>query len=366
MHRLSSSLSRGSLAGVAVSIFAGDNKAPADIRQNDAQTRLLVMRDLTAERVFVRIRVPARRHRTEIKNGKITPSDQQVASLVAEHGFAAKPGDRVIITNVEFKEKSIVLEINGGGKKKQKWYQHVSLGAGGTTAPVGGGAPQSLEANGSTVTLAFDKYVPEMTGEQVRQLLAPVFDFKALTEAEAYEKTLPPKVQAAIKDHKVLVGMDRDMVIYAKGRPPKKIRDKDDERRGLRRMDLWRSAAGGPVRPLHRGFRDAAGDHDGRWREDRADPARSRVAVRRDAGGRQEAGAQTGQCSYPAPAGRSTRDSSKAESGPADAISASGGTTAPAGAPGGTPPHWQFAELTAELVRPALGYLAHASPAPLH
>ena len=59
-------------------------------------------------------------------------------------------------------------------------------------------------------------------------MLAPVFDFKALTEAEAYEKTLPPKVQDAIKKHKVLVGMDRDMVIYAKGRPPKKLRDKDD------------------------------------------------------------------------------------------------------------------------------------------
>ncbi len=54
--------------------------------------------------------------------------------MVAEHGFAAKPGDRVIITNVEFKEKSIVLDINGGGKKKQKWYQHVSIGAGGHTA----------------------------------------------------------------------------------------------------------------------------------------------------------------------------------------------------------------------------------------
>ncbi|MFZ0794950.1 MAG: hypothetical protein WAM65_14350, partial [Candidatus Korobacteraceae bacterium] len=47
-------------------------------------------------------------------------------------------------------------------------------------------------------------------------------------QAEAYEKTLPPKVQEAIKNHQVLVGMDRDMVIYAKGRPPKKIRDKDD------------------------------------------------------------------------------------------------------------------------------------------
>ena len=35
-------------------------------------------------------------------------------------------------------------------------------------------------------------------------------------------------MQEAIKNHQVLVGMDRDMVIYAKGRPPKKIRDKDD------------------------------------------------------------------------------------------------------------------------------------------
>ena len=54
-------------------------------------------------------------------------------------------------------------------------------------------------------------------------MLEPVFDFKALTEAEAYQKTLPPKVQEAIKDHKILVGMDREMVIYAVGRPPKKI-----------------------------------------------------------------------------------------------------------------------------------------------
>ena len=35
-------------------------------------------------------------------------------------------------------------------------------------------------------------------------------------------------MQEAIKNHKILVGMDREMVIYAMGRPPKKIRDKDD------------------------------------------------------------------------------------------------------------------------------------------
>ena len=77
--------------------------------------------------------------------------------------------------------------------------------------------------------LEFDKYVPEMTGDQVRALLDPVFDLKALTTAEAYQKTLPPKVQEAIKNHQVLVGMDKEMVVYAKGRAPQKIRDKDDK-----------------------------------------------------------------------------------------------------------------------------------------
>ena len=185
------------------------------------------MRDLTAERVFVRTPLPMGERGLAIKDGKVSPSEQQVARLVMQHGFAAKPGDRVVITNVLIKEKSIVFEINGGGKKHEKWYQHVEIGANGTTTPVGG-APKSLEAKGSSVTLEFDKYVPELTGEQVRDMLAPVFDFKALSQAEAYQKTLPPKVQEAIKNHQVLVGMDRDMVIYAKGRPPKKIRDKDD------------------------------------------------------------------------------------------------------------------------------------------
>jgi hypothetical protein len=78
------------------------------------------------------------------------------------------------------------------------------------------------------VTLDFDKFVPEMSGDQVRDMLSPVFDFKALTPAEAYQKTLPPKLQEAIRDHKILVGMDKEMVMYAKGRPQQRIRDKDD------------------------------------------------------------------------------------------------------------------------------------------
>ncbi len=209
-------------------LFAGDTNSPNSSDKMTPQTRLAVMRDLTAERVFVRTVFPLGEKGLELKDGKLTPDSQKVAQLAMEHGVAAKPGDRVVISNVVVKEKSIVLEINGGGKKHEKWYQHMSVGMGGGGSVTPGGAPKSLAATGSSLTLEFDKYVPEMTGNQVRDLLAPVFDFKALTEAEAYQKTLPPKVRDAIKNHQVLVGMDRDMVIYAKGRPPRKVRDKDD------------------------------------------------------------------------------------------------------------------------------------------
>jgi len=195
------------------------------------QTRMLVIRSLQSERVFARIMFPQGDKGVKIKNGVVSPSDMVIAQQVSEFGAAAKPGDRCVITDVLVKENEILVDINGGPKKHQKWYQHIEVtGMGGGSTPVPGGpSPQSLDAHGSRVTLEFDKYVPEITGDQVRALLAPVFDFKALTQAEAYEKTLPPKVQEAIKNHQVLVGMDKEMVMYAKGRPPKKVRDKDEK-----------------------------------------------------------------------------------------------------------------------------------------
>jgi hypothetical protein len=192
------------------------------------QTRTLIIRDLTAEHVFAKRLFPQGQKGLEIKNGKVGPSDAAVAQLVAEWGPAAQPGDKCVITNVEFREKAIVLEINGGPKKREKWYRHIEVGMNGAGSNIGG-PDKSLNAHGSMVALEFDGPVPELSGDQIREMLDPVFDFKALSVAEAYAKTLPPKVQEAIKDHKILVGMDKEMVVYAKGRAPRKIRDKDDQ-----------------------------------------------------------------------------------------------------------------------------------------
>lgn len=190
-----------------------------------SQTRMMVIRSIEAEYVFVRIPLPQGTRGLTLKDGIVSPGPAEVQQAIVKYGPAARPGDRAQITNVEIKDRSIRLEINGGPKKKTKWYQHIQVSGTGGTAQA---PPDTKNPTGAVIELAFDKYVPEMTGDQVRHLLAPIFDFHAKSAAEAYLDTVPPKVKEAIKNHQVLVGMNREMVTYAKGRPERKIREQSN------------------------------------------------------------------------------------------------------------------------------------------
>lgn len=201
--------------------------SPAEAKPMSPETRILVIRSLTAEFVFARRTLPLGLQEIVIRDGQIaTPAAQDLDQMAQQHGAAVKPGERVQITNVFIKDNKITCEINGGPKKKTKWYQHVQVGVGGTQSRQ---ADDSLNHNprGSRVELEFHKFVPEMTGDQVRQMLSPLFDFNAKSAAEAYLDTIPPKVKEAIKNHEVLVGMNHEMVSFAKGRPEKRIRETD-------------------------------------------------------------------------------------------------------------------------------------------
>jgi outer membrane protein assembly factor BamE (lipoprotein component of BamABCDE complex) len=202
------------------------DKKPAKIPKITEETRMTLIRGLNAEMVFIRRPFPMGKTGLTIKDGKVSPSEEQVARMVASYGPAVKPGDRAHITNIQFKgDKTIVFEINGGPVKKKKWFEHLQIGgAGGMTQVKDPGADPNANPRGSYVALEFDHYVPEMSIEQVKTLLKPVFDFNAKSAAEAYLDTLPPKLKLAIKNHQVLVGMNREMVTYALGRPPKKYR----------------------------------------------------------------------------------------------------------------------------------------------
>jgi hypothetical protein len=192
------------------------------------QTREQIVHVFAYDLVYVRTNFPMGKVGLKLRKGTLTPNGQELQQLMSLWGPAAKPGDQARITDIVFKDDHIHFEINGGPIKKQKWYQRIQIqGAGGST-PV---APSDSNANarGSFVDLYFDKYVPEITGPELKEALRPVFDFDSKSPLTAYLETVPPKVKDAIQNHQVLVGMNHDMVIYAKGRPPKKIRERPEE-----------------------------------------------------------------------------------------------------------------------------------------
>jgi hypothetical protein len=200
----------------------------ADAPPISKETRMNLIRAFNAELVYIRAPFPMGKRGLTLEKGKITPSGQELEMMVATYGPAAKPGDLARITNIDVRKHSIRFEINGGPIKKKKWYQRIEVGGMGGTTPI---APSDPNANprGSFVDLEFDRPVPELTPQQLKDLLRPVFDFDAKSAVEAYLDTVPPKVKEAIKNHRVLVGMNHEMVIYAKGRAPKKIREKDGD-----------------------------------------------------------------------------------------------------------------------------------------
>ena len=67
-----------------------------------------------------------------------------------------------------------------------------------------------------------------MQRQDVKKILAPIFDFEKRSATELYTETLPPEVQEAIKEKRAREGMNRDQVLLALGRPENKIRESKD------------------------------------------------------------------------------------------------------------------------------------------
>lgn len=209
----------------------------------DAKTRLQLVRVLMAEQGFAMRPMP-RGHKglTLEANGKLVPADQAYVNMVVNNGVSSKPGTRVVITNVKFDKNKIVLDLNGGPDPKHRFLRHLSIGTDPYyDSPV---VQDGEDPVGSRVTLTFKNNVPELTGQQVKALLAPLISFDVKTPVKAYTDTLPKPLKEAILDHQVLVGMSTDMVMFAMGQPRNKIREVD----GQMPIEIW--LYGTPPQPV--------------------------------------------------------------------------------------------------------------------
>jgi hypothetical protein len=194
----------------------------------DPKTRLELIRLMQAEQGFAMRPFP-RGHKglTLEANGKLEPAGEKYLEMATAQGISSKPGDRVVITDIKIERARIVFDLNGGPDPKHRFMRHVSIGTGQVMNPVV--RDDGQEPVGARLTLTFPNHVPELTGTDVKALLAPLVSFDVKTPVQAFTDTLPGKLKDAILNHHVMVGMSTDMVLFAKGSPDNKSREMDGQ-----------------------------------------------------------------------------------------------------------------------------------------
>jgi hypothetical protein len=155
---------------------------------------------------------------------------------VATHGAAVNTGDHVQITKLEFHEKQIVVDLNGGGRGKKRLRDRIHLEMGGiptartTSTQQDQGPPGMQPGLGSTLFLEFGKPLPDLSPDDLKKLLAPFLDFaKQRSASVQWFDTLPVEMKKAIQERIAVVGMDREEVVAAIGKPEHKVRERDPE-----------------------------------------------------------------------------------------------------------------------------------------
>ncbi len=165
-------------------------------------------------------------------------SPELLERAVATHGAAVHVGDNAQITKLEFHDHSIAVDVNGGGRGKKRWRDRIQIGMGGsiptarttTTTQEENGPPGMQPGMGSTIYLEFAKSVPDLTPDELKKLLSPFLDFaKQRSASVQWVDTLPPEMKKAIQDRRPTVGMDREEVVAAIGKPEHKVRERDSD-----------------------------------------------------------------------------------------------------------------------------------------
>lgn len=192
----------------------------------DARGHQDILRTLTAEQGFAMRPFPRGKKGIFLAaNGKLTPAGEKYVAEVTEQGLSVKPGERVVLSNVRIDKDRLIFDLNGGPERKHDFLRHIQVGVGSPNMSSPVVQDPGQEPVGARLTLTFDKFVPDVTPAQVKALLAPLISFDMKTPVQAYTDTLPPKLKEAILDHRVMVGMSTEMVLFAMGQPENKSRE---------------------------------------------------------------------------------------------------------------------------------------------
>jgi hypothetical protein len=214
-------IQRGILAAF-VSLCLG-MPLPAQISRD---AKFEILRTVIADQAAARIAMPFGGEGVEVtESGGV--NKEKVEKEIKKNGQSIETGKVVTVTDISFGDDKIELELDGGGKNKRSFLDHVQVGMGGVGGPVR--EDPAKKAKGSKIVLRFTKKVPpDLKPETLKEMLLPVLDFNKQTFLKTGLEGLPPEFQEAVKSKEAKIGMDRNTVIMALGRPDKKVREKKD------------------------------------------------------------------------------------------------------------------------------------------
>ena len=198
------------------------------------ESRINIIRTLGSEFIALKVPLPINKSGLTVNSkGEFDWKRNEEESVRAGQFIA--PGITVQITNVTFTDREVLFEINGGGRKKKKRFlERIQVGGGGGGRPL---ANPSVQAppQGSYVTIKYDQAVPELTPDQIKEILSPVLDFSKKSATKSFIESIPDEFKEAVKNKQAVVGMDKDLVLATLGRPIRKVR----ERKGEEETEDW-------------------------------------------------------------------------------------------------------------------------------
>lgn len=215
----------------------GDSQTPAKPKAATLQesSKLELIRYVSGEFAKATKSLPAGKDGLIVYVGKPL-NVEQLERALATHGAAVNSGDKVQITKLDFHDQQIIVDLNGGGRGKKRLRDRIHIEMSGmptaqaTTEEERKGPPGLQPGTGSTIYLDFSKPVPDLSPNDLKQLLTPFLDFSRERSASVqWVDTLPPEMKKAIQERRPVVGMDREQVVAAIGKPDHKIRERDNE-----------------------------------------------------------------------------------------------------------------------------------------
>ena len=118
----------------ATEIYMSVGQRPSQHADLQPQSRIEIIRYVSGEFAKVVKPLPAGKKGYKVPVGKPI-DDKTLQTALRFQGTAARPGDTVQITSIEFHPKEIVIQVNGGGHKKFNLGEHLQIGAGGVAIP---------------------------------------------------------------------------------------------------------------------------------------------------------------------------------------------------------------------------------------